>query len=154
MNVALLIDTLVGGGSEGVLRRLALGLAHRGHRVFIYCLKDVRENAVAEPRAGLVIREAHSAGRDPLLTWRLARWLLSDHIEVVHAHSCAAMVRVFPAAKLLRLPLGHVRHGWPLGGPSRYGRLADHLSPFIERVVINCRSGRARLPRGRVARVA
>jgi len=154
VNIALLIDTLAGGGAEGVLRRLAAGLARRGQRVFVYCLKHAETPTEHLRAAGVVVREARAVGRSPLLAWRLARWLRSDRVEIVHAHSCAALAWAFPAAKLLGLPLVHVRHGWPLGGPSRYGRLANYLDPLVERVVINCASARERLPRGRVTRTA
>lgn len=154
MNIALLIDTLAGGGAEGVVRRLAAGLARRGQRVFVYSLKHAETPTEHLRAAGVIVREARAVGRSPLLAWRLARWLRCDRVQIVHAHSCAALAWAFPAAKLLGLPLVHVRHGWPLGGPSRYGRLADRLDPFVERVVINCASARERLPHGRVARTA
>ena len=154
MNVAIVIDTLVGGGAEGVVRRLALGLARRGQRVFVYCLKAAGAPAERLRAAGVVIREAKSRGLDPLLYWRLGRWLRGDRIDVLHAHSCAGLVCAFPATRLLRIPVMHVRHGWPLGRRSRYARLADWLSHVIECVAVNCQTGRDRLPSGRVARNA
>jgi glycosyltransferase involved in cell wall biosynthesis len=154
VNVAILIDTLVGGGAEGVVQRLALGLARRGQRVFVYCLKVAGTPAERLRAAGIVVREGSSRGLDPLLYWRLGRWLHGDGIDVLHAHSCAGLVCAFPAAKLLGVPVMHVRHGWPLGRRSRYARVADWVSHAIECVAVNCETGRARLPAGRVAQRA
>lgn len=154
MNLALVIDTLVGGGAEGVVFRLAQSLADRGQRVFVYCLKSGGAPAEDLRARGVVVREAESRGLDPLLYWRMARWLRRDGIDVVHAHSCAGLICVFPAAKLLGIPVMHVRHGWSLGKRNRYARAADWLSPAIECVGVNCETGRRRLPPGRVAQSA
>ena len=154
MNIAILIDSLSGGGSENVAGRLSLGLAGRGHHVFIYCLKSANVAPDRFRAAGVVVREADSHGSDPTLLWRLGCWLRRDGIDVVQPHCCAGLVCSFPLAKLFNLPLLHVRHGWPLGRPSRYERFADRLSRYVDLVGINCASGRSRLPRGRVARDA
>ncbi|MBI5865078.1 MAG: glycosyltransferase [Planctomycetes bacterium] len=144
MRIALVIDSLFGGGSEGVVRRLAFGLGERGHEVVVHCLK----NAGASLRGGARVRvvEHRSARRDWRLPFRIGARFRRDHTEVVHAHSCAALVTAFPACRLLRLPIVHVRHGWPLGGPTFYGRWADRLAPWVTRVVINSESGRPNLP--------
>lgn len=147
MNIALLIETLAGGGSEGVVCRLAGGLARRGQRVFAYCLKTAGRNVEPLRQAGVVVREARSFGRDPLLAGRLLRWFHADRIEIVHAHSCAALVWALAPAKLLGLPVVHVRHGWSLDGPDRYARLADALEGLVDAVVLVCESGRTKLPR-------
>ena len=154
MNIALLIERLDGGGSERLVRRLAEGLAHDGQRVYVYCLHTSDLPRAEASAAGVVIREARSFGRDPLLAWRLGRWLVQDRIDLVHAHSCAALIWALPAVRLLRLPLVHVWHGWPLGRPTRDHGLAEWLDRFADRVVINSESLRARLPAGRTARAA
>jgi len=151
MNVAILIDTLVGGGAERVVQRLAVGMARRGHHPFIYCLKAAGLPVQPLAAAGVVVRELRSFGRDPGLVWRLARLLRADRVQVVHAHSCAAAVWAFPVTRLLRIPLLHVRHGWPLGQPGRYARLADRLSPWVDRLAVCCQTGLDRLPAGRGA---
>jgi phenylacetate-CoA ligase len=154
VNIALLIDTLAGGGAEGVVQRLAGGLARRGHRVFIYCLKTAGTAVDRLGRAGVLVREAKSRGRDPLLGWRLTQWLHADRVEVAHAHNCAAMVWALPAAKLRSIPLIHVRHGSLLGRATLYRRLADRLDHLIDRIVVVSESDRAQLPAGRLARHA
>ncbi|MFH1746382.1 MAG: glycosyltransferase [Planctomycetota bacterium] len=149
MNIAIVIDTLAGGGAEGVVRRLARGLASRGHAVFIYCLKTTglaRHQAEQLWAAGVIVRAADSRGRDPWLGYWLARRLLSDRIDVVHAHSCAAAVWTFPLVRLFGIPLLHVRHGWPPGPPGLYTRLANRLDNFVDCLAVNCESGRDRLP--------
>ncbi|MFQ5805269.1 MAG: glycosyltransferase family 4 protein [Phycisphaerae bacterium] len=151
MNIALLIDTLIGGGAEGVIQRLAQGLSRRGHRAFIYCLKTAGAHVDRLQASGVVVREAESVGRDPLLAWRLAQWFHADRIEVAHAHSCAAMVWALPAARLRGLPLVHVRHGSLLGRPSLYRHLADRLDYLADRIVVVSEADRAKLPSGRRA---
>lgn len=153
MNVALLIDDLTCGGSEGVVQRLALGLAGRGHRPFIYCLKQAGKNASDLHAAGVTVREAHGRKRPWRLLSTLARWLRADRIDVAHCHSCAALVWTLPVAKLLSIPTIHVRHGWSLAGGSRYSRLADWFGPLVDAVGVNCESGRRRLPRRLARRV-
>ncbi len=137
MNIALLIDELRGGGSERVVHRLAIGLVQRGHGVFVYCLRQAGIRLGPLAGAGVIVREAHSAALDPLLPWRLGRWLRRDRIAVAHAHSCAALVSVFPAARLLAIPIVHVWHGWPSGSPTKYHRLAIRLDRFVTRVGAN-----------------
>ena len=154
MNIALLIESLDGGGSERVVRRLALGLAQHGQRVFVYCLGANGVTLNPCSMDGVVIREARSVGCDPLLAWRLARWLRRDRIDVAHAHSCAALVWVMPAARLLGIPLVHAWHGWPLNHPTREHRLALYLDRFVDRVIINSESLRCRLPAYRSTRAA
>ncbi len=154
MNIALLAESLDGGGAERVVRRLAVGLAARGHRVSVYCLRSADVPAEDLRAQGVRVREAHSVGPDPLLTWRLGRWLRQDRCAVAHAHSCAALVSVFPAAQLLGIPILHVWHGWPLESPTRYHRLAAPLDRFVARVGINSESLRARLPTTALAQAA
>lgn len=144
MRVALLVDSLTGGGSEGVVHRLAAGLAARGHEVFVHCLKHVGRDAPADPR--IFVRSHGGGRRDLLLPLRLARRFRSEGIQLVHAHTCAALCAAWPAARWLRLPIVHVRHGWTVGRQSRYSWLADRLAPLVSRVVVNSVSGRARLP--------
>ncbi len=146
MNVALVIESLEGGGSERVVRRLAVGLSRRGHRVYVYCLRTADATLETIPAAGVVVREARSGRGDWGLAGRLGRWLRGDRVQVVHAHSCAALVWVFPAAKLLGLPLVHVWHGWPLGPATRAHRLAERLDRFVDQVGVNSESLRSRLP--------
>lgn len=154
MNIALLTESLDGGGAERVVQRLALGLAQRGARVLVYCLRKAGPAGGSLQAAGVTVREAQSIGRDPRLTWQLGGWLRRDRVDVAHAHSCAALVRVFPAARLLGIPLLHVWHGWPLEPPTRYHRLAVLLDRWVARVGVNSESLRSRLPTTRAARTA
>lgn len=144
MRIALLIDSLSGGGSEGVVRRLALGLGERGHDVVVHCLKTAGVDG--SWLRGLRIVEHQSGRGDWGLAWRIGARLRRDATQVVHAHSCAALCAAFPAARLLGLPIVHVRHGWPVTGASRYAWLADRLSGRVDHMVINSESGREKLP--------
>jgi len=149
MKIALAIESLAGGGSEHVVARLAHGLARRGHSVVVYCLRSANIDCDRVLGEGVTVREAHSVGRDPLLFWRLFQWLRHDRVDIAHAHSCAALVSLFPAAKLLHIPILHVWHGWPLGRPTRHHRIAEILDRFVDGVGINSLSLREKLPANR-----
>ena len=154
MNVALVIDSLDCGGAENIVRQLALGLARRGHGACVYCLKHAGPDRDALQAAGVTVREAHSNGRNPLLATRLTCWMWLDRIDVVNAHSSAALVWALPGAKTLGLPIIQTRHGSLLGQPSRYRRWADRLVRFADGVTIVAQSLRAETPTVRVARAA
>lgn len=149
MRIVIAIESLAGGGAEGVVHRLAAGLARRGHRVYVYCLRDAGRPLDKLLDAGVTVRQAHSFGRDVRLALRVAAWLRRDRPDVLHAHSCAALVWTFPAARLLGIPLLHVWHGWPVGPRTREHRGAELLDRFIARVGANSRAVQARLPRSR-----
>jgi hypothetical protein len=118
MRIALLVDTLAGGGAERVVQLLATGLAQRGHQVFVYCLKTTARSVSHLVAEGVVVREARSRGRDPLLIGRLAYWLWRDRVELAHLHSSAAVVCGLPAARLLGVATVHVRHVRCWAGPA------------------------------------
>lgn len=154
MNIALLIENLVGGGSERVVQRLAIGLARRGHDVWLYCLREAGRSVEHLTAAGVPVREARSYGRDLPLAWRLGRWLRQDRIHIAHTHSCAALTWAFPAARLTGIPIVHVRHGALLGGNTLYTHLATWLDHFVDRLVICAEADRAALPSAGLARRA
>lgn len=149
MKIGLVIERLYGGGAERVVSTLAEGLAGRRHRVFVYCLRDGGPAADKLRERGVTVREFDSRGRDPLLAARLAWHLLRDRVQVVNAHSSAALVWSLPAARLLGVPVVQTRHGALLGRPSRYRRLADRLSPLVTQMALVAESLRGQLPRGR-----
>ncbi len=154
MNVALVIDTLDLGGAERVVERLALGLKAAGDCPVIYCLKPPGAGAARLAAAGVRVRSLPPRRRDVLAPVRLARWLLSDGIHLVNAHSSAGLAATFPAALALRIPIAHTRHGDLLGRPTVYRRIADRLAPFVDRTVLVAhRLGRS-LPPGRAVRRA
>ncbi|MCH8806379.1 MAG: glycosyltransferase family 4 protein [Planctomycetes bacterium] len=148
MRIAQVIDNLAPGGAERVVEQLAAGLARRGHGAYVYCLKDAGDAADQLRARGVIVREARSMGRDPLLALRLGCWLRRDRIDIVHAHSSAALIWALPAAKVLGVPLVQTRHGCLLGRPSRYRALAERLAPLVDRLVLVSEVLRAALPPG------
>lgn len=146
MNLALLIENLEVGGSESVVQRLALGLARRGHGVFLYCLRAADIPIDHLEAGGVVVREARAVGRDWRLPRQLARWFRQDRIHLAHAHCVGAVSAAFLAARLLGIPLVHVWHGWDPGRPTRARRLAVELSRYLAGVGVNSESLRERLP--------
>ncbi len=154
MNVAIMIDTLVGGGAEMVVRQLARGVARRGHGAFVYCLKNAGCDLNELETAGVTVREARSFGREPLLAWKLFRWMRRDRIQVVNAHSSAALCWALPPAKTLGIPVIQTRHGAHLGKPAFYPRWARRLVRLADRVTIVAESLRSGIPVSRLAREA
>lgn len=147
MNVALVIDRLgVPGGAERAVETLAVGLARRGWRVFCYCLRSAAQIDPALAASGVVVREAHSEGFDPLLRLRLGRWLKQDGIQLVHAHSSAALVSIVRACRRRGMPLVQTRHGALAGPPSRHRRRADRVADQVDAIAIVARALQAGLP--------
>ena len=154
MNIGLVIESLGSGGAERIVEQLAVAFTRRGHHAFVYCLKAAGEFGELLRRRGVVVREFGSFGRDLLLAWRLGRSMHRDRIHVINAQSSAATVWALPAARLLGVPLLQTRQGVLLDATLRYPRLADRLSPLIDRVGIVAESLRATLPAGRIRREA
>lgn len=145
MNVALLTEDLHRGGAERIVGELAAGLARRGHRVGIFCLKPPGPPPAALADAGVTVRTLTASARSPALHGRLLRWLRAGRIDIAHAHSSAAVLAALPATLLLRLPLVQTRHGALLGRPSRYRRLAERAGPLLAGVAIVAETLRAEL---------
>ncbi len=146
MNLALLIENLEVGGSEAVVQRLALGLARRGHRVFIYCLHKADVPVGHLQAGGITVRELEGRRHAVRLLPRLFRCFRRDRIELAHAHCVSAALCAFPVASLLRVPLVHVWHGWNPERPTRRRHLAALLARYLAGVGINSESLRFRLP--------
>jgi len=147
MNLALLIENLEVGGSEAVVQRLALGLARRGHRVFLYCLRKAAVPIAHLRAAGVTVRESDGSNCAARLLPVLLRWFRQDRIELAHAHCVSAVLYAFPIARLLSIPLVHVWHGWNPQRPTPRRQLAALLARHLDGVGINSASLRWRLPR-------
>lgn len=146
MSVALIVEDLVSGGAERVVARLARALAARGRPTFVYCLRAPGGPTDALRAAGVIVRAAHSHGRDLGLVARLLRWMRHDRVDVVHAHSCAAYVWALPAARWLNRPIVHVRHGALLGPSHRTVQIANRLDRLADGIVVVSEADRQRLP--------
>ncbi|RMF75588.1 MAG: glycosyltransferase, partial [Planctomycetota bacterium] len=151
MRIAIGIESLTGGGAERIVRQLAVGLAQRGHRTFVYCLKSARIDPAELIAAGVTIRQARSEGFDPGLIARLAQWTRRDRVDVINAQSSAAACFLLPAAKWCGVPILHTRQGVLLGRPTRYRRCAERLASWFDAIGVvtpalldSLRPGRAR----------
>ncbi|MBN2446997.1 MAG: glycosyltransferase family 4 protein [Phycisphaerae bacterium] len=154
MNIALVTESLDGGGAERIVRQLTVRLGQCGQRVFVYCLRSADEWGPQLRRRGAIVREAHSTGRDLLLPLRIASWVWQDRIDVINAQNSAATIMSLPASKLLGVPLLQTRQGALLGQMQRYPWLADRLIRLIDRTGIVAESLRETLPTARAARDA
>ncbi len=151
MRIALVIDSLSLGGAEGVVQRLALGLAKRGHLALIICLKDASRDTTTLRAAGVGVISLHARPRELAPYFRLAAHLREHRIELAHAHSAAALVAALPACWWAGIPIVRTRHGALLGRSSIHGWIADQLDRFVDQTVVVAQSIRSTLPfhRGR-----
>ena len=109
------------GGQERVAFDLATSQRAAGCAVTALSLAPPPDGPLAAEfrDAGIeVVRVARvKPGVDPILILRLARWLRSHKIELVHTHNRMALIYGAPAGKLARAAVVHTKHGNnPQGG--------------------------------------
>ncbi len=118
------------GGQERVAFDLAVSQLRAGCQVTAVSLAPPPDGPLAAEftAAGITVeRVARSRpGLDPLLIARLARWLRSRRIELVHTHNRMALIYGAPAGRLARARVVHTKHGNnPKGGTRLFaGNLA------------------------------
>ena len=111
------------GGQERVALDLATCQARAGYRVSAVSLAPPPDGPLA---AGFraahvgVARVARSrAGLDPGLVLRLARWVRSNGVSLVHTHNPMALLYGASAARIAGTPVVHTKHGFNPGGRAR-----------------------------------
>ena len=109
------------GGQERVAFDLAVSQLRAGCQVTALSLAPPPDGPLAAEfrAAGIAVdRVARpKPGLDPMLILRLARWMRSHRIELVHTHNRMALIYGAPAARLARAAVVHTKHGNnPKGG--------------------------------------
>ncbi|HEX2685581.1 MAG TPA: glycosyltransferase [Kofleriaceae bacterium] len=121
------------GGQERVAFDLAVSQLRAGWRVAALSL--------APPPDGPLAAEFHAAGIavdrvarprpgvDPVLVLRLARWLRTHRVDLVHTHNRMALIYGAPAGRLAGARVVHTKHGNnPKGGTRLFaGKLSARL---------------------------
>lgn len=109
------------GGQERVAFDLAVSQRRAGCQVTVLSLAPPPDGPLAAELRDAGIDAERVArprpGVDPILIVRLARWLRSHRIELVHTHNRMALIYGAPAARLARAAVVHTKHGNnPKGG--------------------------------------
>jgi len=121
------------GGQERVAFDLAVSQRRAGCEVTVLSLAPPPDGPLAAEltAAGIAVERVARPrpGVDLRLIVRLARWLRSRHIELVHTHNRMALIYGAPAARLAGAAIVHTKHGNNPKGGTRLiaGNLAGRL---------------------------
>lgn len=97
---------------------------------------------VIESQGCDVIDFAKRPGLRPGLIWRLARYLRTQKVDLVHTHNTAALFYGSAAAKLARVStVVHTRHGQRYGASKRETWMLRQASRIVDAMVSVCDDG-------------
>jgi glycosyltransferase involved in cell wall biosynthesis len=139
------IDRLDTGGAERMVACLSLRLREMGHEVHVVCLRDFGLMAVPAERfqeRGVSLTEfGKTDGFSPAAIWKLARFLKSRQIEVMHAHNPLVTHYAAAAGKIARTPVTvSTIHGTSTLSMARWAeRLFAISCAGNDRIVLVCR---------------
>lgn len=114
LTICHVITSLGIGGLERVVLDLVVAQRNAGHEVYIAVLNDGEgplRDAFRAAADGLVAFPKREAGVDPSLVGKLARWLRSKRVRVVHTHNNSPLTYGAPAGKLAGAAVVHSKHG-------------------------------------------
>ncbi len=114
LRICHVITSLGVGGLERVVLDLAAAQRKAGHEVSVAVLNDGKGPLAEAFRAAageLVAFPKRGAGVDASLVGRLARWLRSRRVQVVHTHNNLPLIYGAPAGKLAGAIVVHSKHG-------------------------------------------
>jgi glycosyltransferase involved in cell wall biosynthesis/peptidoglycan/xylan/chitin deacetylase (PgdA/CDA1 family) len=145
LRILELINSLDTGGAETMASSLAIQLAKMGHRVDVACLRDFGRMTIPHQRfAENGIRLWKCGKRDgwsPACVWKLARFLKSGRVDVIHSHNPLVTHYAAAAALLAGTPLSvctiHGTNTLALR-PSERALFAGSCS-LTDRIVLVCR---------------
>ena len=120
-HVAHILSSFDLGGQERVALDLATTQSRAGYRVTALSLTPPPDGPLAQEfRAAGVDMDRVARPRpgvDPMLTFRLARWLRRNRVDLAHTHNRMALIYGAPAAWLAGARVVHTKHGSnPKGG--------------------------------------
>lgn len=157
LRVAHVLQSFGIGGGERVALDIAAEQVRAGHTVWAVSLTGgpgPLEHEFNE-RGVLTATVPKSRGIDPLLVGRLFYWLLSNRIQVAHAHNPLSRIYASPAARLARVPIVTTMHGeapdlsrrmWLRRAASRLSDAFVIVSPGLAEAARNAESA----PSGRI----
>ncbi len=145
LRIVEFIDSLGTGGAEKMVACLSLRLREMGHEVHVVCLRDLDVMPVPARRfleSGVSLTElGKTDGFSPLAIWKLARFLKTHQINVLHAHNPLVTHYAAAAGKIARTPVVvSTIHGTSTLGMPRW---AEKLFAFScegnDRIVLVCK---------------
>lgn len=112
LRIAYIISSLKIGGAEVALAQLAPRIKEKGHAVCVAFFHDGPIRARLET-AGITTYQITGLYNryDPLACWRLARWLKTNQIEIVHTSLWSANIIGRLISYWLKLPVVSDLHG-------------------------------------------
>jgi glycosyltransferase involved in cell wall biosynthesis len=120
-HIAHILSSFDMGGQERVALDLATTQSRAGYRVTALSLAPPPDGPLADEfRAAGVDMDRVARPRpgvDPMLAFRLARWLKKNRVDLAHTHNRMALIYGAPAAWLAGARVVHTKHGSnPKGG--------------------------------------
>lgn len=151
LRVAHVLQSFAIGGGERVALDIATEQVRAGHTVWAVSLTEGPGPLEREfnERGIHTSTVPKSRGVDPLLVGRLFYWLLSNRIQVAHAHNPLARIYASPAARLARVPIVTTMHGeapdlsrrmWLRRAASKLSDAFVIVSPGLEEAARNAES--------------
>lgn len=113
LHIAHVVLSLQPGGLENGVVNVVNGLDPRRFRSSVVCLKEAGAFAKRITAKGTAIHELHlQPGNDPVMPFRLARWLRLAEVDLVHTRNAEPFFYGCAAAKLARTKhIVHSEHG-------------------------------------------
>jgi glycosyltransferase involved in cell wall biosynthesis len=145
LRILQFIDTLDTGGAERMVACLSLRLKEIGHEVHVVCLRDFGLMPVPAERfreSGVRLTGfSKTDGFSPSAIWKLARFLKSHRIEVIHSHNPLVTHYAAAAANIARTPaIVSTIHGTSTLGMPRWAEALFALScEWNDQIVLVCR---------------
>ncbi|SCZ65911.1 glycosyltransferase [Thiohalomonas denitrificans] len=129
MRVAQFIDTFSNGGAEKLALEFCTAIAERGHEPLLlhfgnhHLESRCREHSI--PHQVIGDHPLYKSMRTlPRFTWRFARFLHRQRVDVIHSHLVGATVAAAPAARLTGIRhIGTLHDTYTLVEHPRYARL-------------------------------
>lgn len=145
LRILQLVNSLDTGGAEKMVSSLSLELKRMGHRVEVVCLREFGRMPVAMERFaenGVGLRKfGKTDGFSAACIWKLARFLKSERIDVIHSHNPLVTHYAAAAALLARTPLSvSTIHGTSTLEIQKWARVLFSGSCHLtDRIVLVCR---------------
>lgn len=148
LRILQLVNSLDTGGAEKMVSSLSLELKRMGHRIEVVCLREFGRMPVPMERFtknGVGLRKyGKTDGFSAACIWKLARFLKSERIDVIHSHNPLVTHYAAAARVLARTPLSvSTIHGTSTLEIQKWARvLFSGSCHLMDKIVLVCRQVR------------